>query len=408
MKQKNILLFLLIILIFISSSVLTGCSSGLVGVYVETSPTKSVYAVNDTIDLSGIKVKGINADGTTKRVRVKEKHIENDVDMLTKGEKTVVLNIDGNRTSFTVYIPHYELSPKDNLKEVVNSATDGEIIYLKQGNYENTEDNLEKYKDIIVNKSLIFIGDKGKTNFSGNFVLGVENLENRKEIELNKVEFYNINFNLRYSINNNLITYEKPYFNNIVAAIDGGSAKGVYVKNCEFSGYSYAVKMNNAKNLSVIKNIFKDIKITALKTDKSTNNTTVYKNVFMDICENTLYTQENGEQNYMAAIDFSFNNEENAGVIISNNSFTRIGLKNNEFECVNEVSKNFIQNNNLQKLSYVNNTAIIILRSSNGSNLKSRGIILSFNSFGTTLNNIIFGTQEDDFLNESALIINNN
>ena len=130
----------------------------------------------------------------------------------------------------------------------------------------------------------------------------------------------------------------------------------------------------------------------------------------MDICENTLYLDDTGKQNYMAAIDFSFNSEQNSGTIISKNTFTRIGLKNKDFISVNEQSKQdkLDKNIKLHKLSYVNNTAIIILRSSNGSNLKTRGIVISNNSYGTTLNNIIFGTYENDFLNESAVIINNN
>lgn len=410
MKRKIYLLFLIFIYVVFSSLSLTGCSSGVVGIFVETNPTKSVYAINETLDLKGILVKGINADGTTKKIKPSLKNIENEVDMTTKGEKLVVLNIDGNRTSFTIYIPHFKVTPQDDLKEIISIANSGEIIYLTEGSYTNTDINPEKFKDILVNKSLIFIGDTGKTIFSGNFILGLDNLTNKNYVELNKVEFYNINFELKYSINNELITYTKPYYNNVITAIDGNNTKGVYVKNCEFKGYSYAVKMNEAINLSIIKNKFKDIKISALKTEGSTKNTTVYKNAFMDICENTLFVNETGEQNYMSAIDFAFNSEENSGVIIANNSFTRIGLKNGEFECVNETAKEIKNKNDngLKKLSYVNNTAIIILRSSNGANLKTRGIILSFNSYGTTLNNIIFGTQENDFLNESAVIINNN
>lgn len=408
MKRKYVSFFIVFLFCFLSCFSLTGCSSGVVGIYIEEAPTKCVYKLNEKIVLKGAKIKGINADGTTRKIRANNNNIENKVDMSTKGEKTVIINVDNNRTSFTIYIPHYVLTPQDDLKQIISQANNGEIIYLTKGVYENSEQNLQKYKDVIVNKSLIFIGDKEETVFSGNFIVGNNNLQ--ETLDLNKVEFYNINFSLKNTSNNGLITYPKPYYNTIVCAIDANDTKGLYVKNCEFEGYSYAIKMNNAEYLSVIKNRFKDIKISALKTQTSTKNTTVYKNVFMDICENTLYLNENGQQNYMAAIDFAFNSEQNSGTIIANNTFARIGSKTSDFVAVNEQSKqeNINQNIKLNKLSYVNNTAIIILRSSNKSNLKTRGIILSNNSYGTTLNNIIFGTKEDDFLNESAVIINNN
>ncbi len=406
MKRKIFLLFFSLILV-INCLCLTGCMSGVVGIYVEEPPKMSVYNKNDKINLDGIKVKGINADGTLKKIKVKPEHIENEVDMSTSGEKTVVINVDGNRTSFTVYIPHFILTPQDDFKQIISGAKDGDIIFLKAGNYLIKDDN---YKDIIVNKSLIFIGEKDKTNFEGNFIVGVDNAENKNKIELEKVEFYNINFKLRYGITNGAFTYINPYGNNIVYAIDANDTKGLYVKNCSFENYSYAISMDNAKNLSVIKNKFKNIKICAVNTTTSTLNTSVYENVFMDIGENTLFIDKEGKQNYISAINFSFNSEQNSGVIIANNTFVRIGLKNGEFEAVDENSQKYLNNKNLnlQKLSYVNNSAIIILSSSNGPNLKTRGIILSFNSYGTTLNNIIFGTGEEDFLNESAVIINNN
>ncbi len=394
MNKKIIALFFVGIFLFSMSFCLSGCFSGLVGVYVEESPQKIIYKAGESIDFSGIKLKGINADGTLKRVKVTKKNIEEEPDFSTKGEKTIVLNIDSNRTSFTVYVPHFVVTPFDDLKQIVLKAQSGDIIYLTKGDYKNTNDNLEKYKDIIIEKSLIFIGDKNQTVFGGNFKLKL----NSEEINKNKgVQFYNIKF----EIDNTL--------NNIVSAIEEENSNSLYVKNCEFEGYSYAINLKNAQYLSVIKNKFRNIKITAIKTEKSTQNTTVYKNSFMDICENTLYLDENGKQNYMAAIDFAFNSEQNSGVIISNNSFTRIGLKTGDFEPVGAYkSQENLNEKELKKLSYVNNTAIIILRSSSNSNLKTRGIILSNNSYGTTLNNIIFGTSENDFLNESAVIINNN
>lgn len=406
MKRKIVLLFLIFILSFGCIS-LSGCSSGVVGIYVLEGPNRSVYAINEPLDLKGIEVKGINSDGTIKKVRVKKEHIENNVDMSTSGVKNIVINVDGNRTAFPIYVPHYSLTPEDDLKETINKANEGEIIYLKEGIYKSDQG---KFKDVVINKSLIIIGEDDKTTFCGNFIVGIDNIENYNKIELNKVEFYNIDFKVRYGLNNGLVSYEKPYENTLLSAIQGNDTKGLYVKDCSFDGYSYAINMDNAKNLSVIKNEFKNIKISALKTQKSTLNTSVYENVFMDIGENTLFVNEKGTQNYLAAIDFSFDSEENSGVIIANNTFVRIGLKNGEFEAVDENSLKYKNNKelHLSKLSYVNNSAIIILSSSNGSNLKTRGIILSFNSYGTTLNNIIFGTDEEDFLNESAVIINNN
>lgn len=403
MKQKIAVLFLLICLIVFGAT-FSGCSSGVVGIYVLENPTKAVYEAGQQISLDGIEVIGINADGTTRKIRVKHHHIEDKVDTLTPGKKSVVINVDGNRTAFEIYVPHITLLPQSDLKQAIQDAKSGDIIFLKAGVYQSNAENLQKYKDITVEKALTFVGESEKTIFKGNFLVGeTEKIEN--------VGFFNINFEISGENVNNLYKFEKPYQDNfITTAINAFDTKNLYVKNCKFKGFSYGILQNSAENLSVIRSTFKDIKISAIKTNENTKTTSIYKNVFMDIAENTLYVNEKGDQNYIGAIDFSFNNEENSGVIIANNTFTRIGQKTGEFECVDNYSLDAIKNDvkNLSKLSYVNNSAIIILKSSNGENLKTRGIILSFNNYGSTLNNILFGTNNQDFLNESAVIINNN
>jgi len=408
--KKYIKLFSVIVCLVIVSFTVSGCSLASVSIYVVSPPKKIVYELNEKIDLSGLAIEGLNSDGTDRKIGVNESNIENEIDMTTYGEKTVIITVGELSTSFKIYIPHKRLNPESNIKDEIVSSSNGDIIYLQEGDYKATSQEDEKYYNIIVNKSLTFIGEKGKTNFGGNFLVGVNKVgeEYQKISDFKDVTFLNINFVLDYTEKDNFIVYNSPQKNtDLNGAIKGFDTNNLTVKNCTFKGYAYGINCDNVKGLSVIRNTFSDLRLSAINITENAETTSIYKNIFMDIAEDTGYVKDDA-QGFVGAIVMNFNQERNVGVIISNNTFTRIALKSGDWVYYNEQAKEYNKTNKLEDGSYIKNSAIIILKSSDKENLEVSGIILSFNSFGNTLNNLLFGTTTTDFINHNAVIINNN
>ena len=133
----------------------------------------------------------------------------------------------------------------------------------------------------------------------------------------------------------------------------------------------------------------------------------IFKNSFVDIGKNVLLN-ENESQSYLSCISLGFNKKGNAGIIISQNSLNRTAQKTGEWIYYDETSKNIKDNENLTKLSYVNNSAIIILHSTSENNLMVSGIVLTANNYGVALQNIRLGLTNKDVINQSGMIINEN
>lgn len=405
--NKVILLIIILSIVFFN-----GCSFGpnQISIFVVSTPKKIVYNLNEEINLDGLKIEGYNSDGTTKMISVNNSNISNQVDMSTFGEKTVVITKNNLSTSFKIYIPQHFVNTNDNIKQTIVSAKDNDIICLKQGEYKPSNNEDTKYYNIVVNKPLTFVGENMNTTiFSGNFLVGVEDSNSLKKIQdFEKVNFININFKLDYNINNNFINYVGPYgSSDLNGAIKTFDTNKVTVKNCIFDGFAYAINSDNISGLSVIKNTFKNLRLCAINITQNAKNTNIYKNTFMDIAENSAFAQDDG-QGFVSAIKISLNKEENLGIIISNNTFTRIGLKTDSLIYYNDQAKQINQSIVFNNANYIFNSAIIIFNSPEKNNLEVSGIILSFNNFGNTLNNILFGTNENDFINHTAVIINNN
>lgn len=408
--KKYLKLFSVIFCLLIISLSFCGCSLDPVSIYVVSTPKKIVYDLNEKIDLSGLAIEGLNSDGTDKKISINETNIENEIDMTTYGEKTVIITVGKLSTSFKIYVPHKKLNTESNIKDEIVSCSSGDIIFLQEGDYKATSPEDEKYYNIIVNKSLTFIGENGKTNFGGNFLIGVNKVggEYQKIEGFKDVKFLNINFVLDYTKNDNFISYNSPQKStDYNGAIKGYNTNNLTVKNCSFKGYGYGINCDNVKGLSVIRNTFSDLRISAINITENAETTSIYKNIFMDIAHDTGFV-ENGKQEFVGAIIINFNQEKNVGVIISNNTFTRIALKTSDWIYYNEQAKEYNKTEKLEDGSYIKNSAIIILKSSDKENLEVSGIILSSNSFGNTLNNLLFGTTTTDFINHNAVIINNN
>ena len=388
MIKKTILVFLVAIF---SVSIFSGCSSGAVNYYITSFP-KLVYEVGEEIDFSGLKVESINTDGTNTMINLKDAQISQ-VDTSTSGIKKVKISKGKLSTVYNVYVADVVITDSDNLKEKLSKAQDGNIVYLKQGSYVPKNDSDTSYKDVVIDKSLIIIGDgKDKTKFGGNFIIGATEKEGFFEpIELSNLKIMNIGFEIKYQKQNGVISYSGPYGNTDKnGALRIFNTSDILVYGCSFSGYAYGILGDSVEGLTVKNNTFRHIMLNGIKTTKHTQNTTIYKNVFMDIASGII-ASENNTQISTGCLELSFTKEGNVGVSIANNTFTRTGLLNGKPVYYDEQSKTYAEQTKEQifKMSYVNNSAIVTLRSSAEDDLLIDGILLTTNNYGQALVNIV-------------------
>jgi len=80
-----------------------GGSKTLVSIAVTTPPTKTVYAVGEAIDLSGLVVTAIYSDSSTGTLGISIEHISG-FNSSTTGSKTVTINYGGKTATFTVTV----------------------------------------------------------------------------------------------------------------------------------------------------------------------------------------------------------------------------------------------------------------------------------------------------------------
>lgn len=407
--MKKIGFVLLLVLCFISSLIcLTGCTSGHVDLFITHKPSKLAYQVNEEFSSKGLKVEFLNTDGTTTAQSIKKEDITG-ADTSSPGEKTVTITKDKYTTTFKIYVANIVISPEDNVVNKLESASSGDIVYFLEGEYLNSENN--SLVNLIVDKSLSIVGAGAeKTVIHGNFIVGANKNGNSFTAinEFKDVKFINIGFKQDYKVENGDIKYSNGIEQDNYGAICGFNTKNLYVSGCKFSKYSYGVLMNNAENLSITLCTFNNMLLNGVKVLNNTKNVTIFKNVFTDIATDVLYS-ENNKQGYLSAVELTFSDVGNAGVILSNNTFTRIGLKQGGWIYFNDEAKQLKQTDiNLNNMSYIYNTSIILLKSTGITNLDVTGIILSANNYGVTLQNIKIGTDEQNDINESGVIVNEN
>jgi hypothetical protein len=382
------ILSLFFVLVF-CVSMLSGCASGAVNYYLSSFPSKLVYEVGEKVDFSGLKVESINSDGTNNMIALKEEYFS-DVDTSTAGVKKVKITNGKLSTAFNIYVANIVVTDSDNLKEKLAAAKDGDIVYLKAGNYVPKNSGDTSYKDIVVDKSLIIVGDgKDKTKFSGNFVIGATgSSENFEAIEnFADVKIMNIGFSLESKIVDGFVNYSGPYgktdTNGALRIFD---TQNLLVYGCSFSGFAYGILGDDVSGLTVKNSIF--------------------KNIFMDIATNVVVV-ENGTQSSVGCVELSFGKKGNAGVIVSNNTFNRTALMNGKTVYYDEESKTFATSTSEQLFvnGYVNNSAIITLKSSAEDDLLVDGIILCSNNYGQSLVNIRLNTRTDNNIDQNGVLI---
>lgn len=404
---KKILIFALILTII---PIFSGCTSGKSSLLIVAKPNKIVYEIGEKFDANGLTVESYNADGTTTKVCINEQEISS-VDTSTAGEKVVEIKKDNLSTSFTIYVASVIIKETGQLKSVINASKDGDIIYIKQGEYKPVDESDESLYNIVVDKKLTIIGDGSKnTIVHGNFLIGAKEV-NGSFLPLDNFEDFkliNVGLKLSSTIKDRYLKYEGSYENyDLYGAIKTFNSTNVYISNCSFEGFSYGINADNISNLTLLKNTFRNLKINAVKITNSIQNSSFYQNSFMDIGTSSL-VMENSVQGNVGALYLSFNKKGNAGVIVSNNTFVRNGLLNGELIYATSGADELETNSSLTLTSgsYVNNSAIIFLVSTSDNNLDVGGVIISFNNFGTALNNIAFNTTNQNFVNQTGIIIN--
>ena len=407
--KKNLIakIMLVVIVAFLSINIFSGCSSGAVNFYITSFP-KLVYEVGDKIDLTGLKVESINTDGTNTMVNLRDAEIS-EVDTYTSGVKKVKISKGKLSTVYNIYVADVVITDSDNLKEKFAQAKDGDIIYLKEGNYTPKNDSDTSYQNVIIDKSLIVVGDgKEKTKFAGNFIVGAtESSGEFIPIDLSNVKIINIGFEIKYQQQDGFLKYSGPYGKTDKnGALRIFNTSDILVYNCSFAGYAYGILGDSVEGLTVKNNTFRYIMLNGIKTTKHTQNTTIFKNVFMDIAANTV-ASENNTQLATGCLELSFEKEGNVGVNIANNTFNRTALLTGNAVYYDEQSKTFAEQTKEQifKMSYINNSAIVTLRSSTIDDLLVDGIVLSNNNYGQTLTNIRLNTTTEDTIDQNGVMI---
>lgn len=400
---------LIFALLISATALFSGCAMNAVSYHITNFPNKIIYEIGETPNYAGLKIETTNSDGTNTMVGLNGAEISK-VDTSTSGEKKVFVKKGGFSTAFNIYVASVVVNDSDNLKEKFQSLVDGDVVYLKAGNYVPKSSSDESYKDIVINKSVTIIGDgRSATKIYGNFIVGAnlnssnyETMQNAKDVKI-----FNIGFKLNYSIKNGLVNYAVPYGKTDKnGAINAFDTKNLSIKNCSFDGYAYGILGNNLNGLTIENNSFRNILKNAIKTTKDTRNASIYKNVFMDIAKNII-SSDNNSQSSLGAIELAFAQKGNAGVIVCKNTFTRIGLCDGSFVFYDEASKTFSEQTRekLKTLSYINNTAIITLLSSAENDLEVSGIILSTNNYGQALTNIRLNTTANNTIDQNGVIV---
>lgn len=97
-----------------------------------TPPSKTVYEVDDELDLTGLEVVASYSDGSSKTLAMDEYQIS-DVDMSTKGNKTIYITYEGISKSFVIVVEEKEV-PVTLVR-----------IYLKDGQYKTEYEVGDKF-----------------------------------------------------------------------------------------------------------------------------------------------------------------------------------------------------------------------------------------------------------------------
>lgn len=392
--MKKISLFLICLISF-SCLIFSGCTHEMVSLYIYKMPNKLVYEIGEELDLNGLELKNIKTDSALLKINNNNANFS-EFDNSTSGRKEITVSYGKFTTSFSVYVANKVANSSEEFTNLLENVDDNDIILLKGGEY-NFSNPIE-----IVNSNITIGGEgKNKTKINSFAVIGgYFDEENINFINgTNNVTFIGLSFNIESKINNNIIEFNNANYSNKLGAINVDEISGLNIIDCSFEGFSYGVLANSVENALVTASDFKNLYIGGIKVNVSTRNSTFSKNIITSIGNSVVSLDEQEKQEFTFGIYLSFNIEKNCGVSVYKNSISKIALKNGETKFFNKITKG-----NFNNLNYMNNSSAIIIRSSDKNNLQTQGISIFFNSIGSSLNNILYNTNERDKINSSSVM----
>lgn len=408
-KIKLTKVLILFVVMLVISPAFYGCSRTGVTYSVVALPNKLVYQIGETPNYEGLKIDTINNDGTHKVFRYAQKNIS-EVDTSTPGTKKVKVESEDISVSFDIYVANVVVNDSDDLKSIFAELNDGDVVYVRAGNYfpQNNQDT--RYKDVVINKSVTIVGDgTNKTRFGGNFIVGatLRNGVFNKIDNFENVKLLDIGFELENKVANGMVEYTGPYgTSDTNGAINLFDTSSVLISRCSFNGYGYGILANSTTGSAITNCKFEKIYNSGIRVNQEISNSTIANNVFLDIASNVVAF--NGEkQAWLGGVVLNFETAGQKGVIISKNSFNKIGIHNGAYVYFNQESKQASQNTsaNLSKMYYMNNTSAVILLSSTVDDLDVDGVILSSNNYTNVYESLYMGAKSTNTINQNGIII---
>ena len=407
--NKLLKLLVVLMLAFVPAVLFGGCARNIVGYHITSLPNKIVYQVGETPNFDGLKIERLNSDGTHYNMRFSKQDI-GEVDTSTAGVKKVKVSKGSLSVAFNIYVANVVVNDSDNIKQIFESLNDGDIVYLRQGNYLPKSETDKTYKDVVINKSVSIIGDgKDKTKFGGNFIVGANfdgsvfsKIDNFKNVNI-----INIGFELKYKLKDGFVNYDGPYGNTDTnGAIRTFDTQNLFVSGCSFSGYGYGVFAENAVGMTIQNSCFKNIFKNAIKVSNNIKNSTIFNNIILDIGCNVVAYDETG-LSHASAIFLNFDSAGEKGVLICKNVLSRIALYSGQVVYFDEFSKqkSETEKNDIFTMSYVKNSSAIALFSSAQDDLEVLGVVISTNNTNSVLNTMYFGERGQNTVSSNGIIV---
>lgn len=368
----------------------------MVSLYIYKMPDKLVYEIGEELDLTGLELKNIKTDSALLRIH-NDKVNFSGFDSITSGKKEVKVVYGEFTTSFNVFVANKVVSTSEELKTALDTANDGDIILVKEGNYKFIE-------PIEIFNSNIVIGGEGKEKsiidsfiIFGGYIDG-DNIIYSSDVE--NVTFISLGFETKNSVQNNIIKFENEYLNQNIACINAKNMNKCNIISCAFSGFSVGIKAENMQNSYVNGNNFSNLLVGGILTTNSTFNSTICKNIMNMIGTSVVALNEKNEQENIFGLKLALNSEENLGISIYKNSITKIAMVSGELKF---FEKNFEGKYN-SGLNYLNKSSAIIIYSTAKNNLQTKGVSIFYNSIGSSLNNILYNTNDSDRVNSASVM----
>jgi len=391
--MKKICLVLVMLFSF-SCLIFSSCTHEMVSLYIYKMPDKLVYEIGEELDLTGLELKNIKTDSALLKIYNNNANFS-DFDSSTAGKKEITVSYGRFTTSFSVYVANKIANSSEELLNLLENVDDNDIILLKGGEY-NFSNPIE------INSSNVIIGGEGKNKTKINSFVVIGGYFEDNNINFvngtSNVSLIGLSFNMDSEIKNNIIKFKNANYSNKLGAINVDKMSGLNIIACKIKGFTYGVLANSLENTLITANTFENLYIGGIKVNVSTKNSTFSKNIMTSIGASVV-SLEDDKQEFIFGIYLSFDKEENCGVSIYKNSISKIALKNGELKYFGQISKG-----NFTNLNYMNNSSALIIRSSGKNNLQTNGISIFFNSIGSSLNNILYNTNEKDKINSSSVM----